>query len=91
MPSELTPMIIAGDWYDAMKHWMDSVQTWASELCSILEPYVGPPHIPPDNRIMQLATRVFGTSDVTTMTDVYSTPLLTIFMLHAVHANFAIG
>ncbi|KAK8107254.1 uncharacterized protein PG998_009267 [Apiospora kogelbergensis] len=51
--------------------WMNTAKQWATDVCDILEPYVYAPNTPPNDRIMQLATRIFGANDIDTMFDVY--------------------
>lgn len=50
---------------------MNTAKQWATDVCDILEPYVYAPNTPPNDRIMQLATRIFGANDIDTMFDVY--------------------
>ncbi|KAK8863058.1 U1 small nuclear ribonucleoprotein C [Apiospora arundinis] len=61
-----------GDQYTAVKSYMDNLQAWATDICDVLGPYVQPPNTPPGDRIMQLATRIFGANDVDTMLNVYT-------------------
>ncbi|KAK7978106.1 hypothetical protein PG988_005596 [Apiospora saccharicola] len=63
---------IEGNLYDTVKSYMDTVQNWADEICNILLPFINDPNQRPNDRIMTLATRVFGDTDHDTMLDVYN-------------------
>ncbi|KAK8129706.1 hypothetical protein PG999_002086 [Apiospora kogelbergensis] len=71
MPFKLTPVILANGWSNNIEVWMNTAKQWATDVCDILEPYVYAPNTPPNDRTMQLATRIFGANDIDTMFDVY--------------------
>ncbi|KAK7998511.1 hypothetical protein PG991_014990 [Apiospora marii] len=61
-----------GDFYNAVKGYMDSAQKWAEEICDILEPYIQDPSQRPNDRFMDLAFKMFGNNDLQTMMNVHN-------------------
>lgn len=82
---------LAGDLYNSVKGYMDSAKKWAEEICDIIEPWIQNPDHKPDDRFLDLAMRLFGANDVSTMTNLYSTFLPAPLWLHTVHAYRHVG